>query len=186
MKKIFSIFLTVLMLAGICAVTAFADFVGSDEAGAEVDAYSGGTASGDVYISVTGDPIHKYAVDVTFEALVFTYSTGSTWDTEEHQYKVTGEAAWSPAKTVTISNHSDLSVWYSASVGTVSTEYGPISVKFNDTADSIASTEITKCEVGGPATTASFTVGLEGAPTVGQITDKVIGTVTVTISKTSD
>ena len=164
MKKILSIFLAVLMLAGLCAVTAFADFVGSDATGAEADAYKGGT----------------------FEELVFTYSTGSTWDTVEHQYKVTGDAAWSPAKTVTLSNHSDLSVWYSAAVGTVSTEYGEIFVKFNDTEDSIASTEIAKCEVGGPATTASFTVGLEGAPEVGQITNKVIGTVTVTISKTSD
>lgn len=186
MKKILSIFLAVLMLAGLCAVTAFADFVGSDATGAEADAYKGGTSTGDVTISVTGDPIHKYAVDVTFEELVFTYSTGSTWDTVEHQYKVTGDAAWSPAKTVTLSNHSDLSVWYSAAVGTVSTEYGEIFVKFNDTEDSIASTEIAKCEVGGPATTASFTVGLEGAPEVGQITNKVIGTVTVTISKTSD
>lgn len=183
MKKIISVFLAVLMLSGLCTVTAFAEFVGGGAEGVEENAYNGGTAQGDVTITVTGDPIHKYAVDVEFEALSFTYSTGSTWNPQTHQYEVSGTGSWSAAKTVTIKNHSDLPVWYSAAASEEVTTYGTISVKFNGSEDSIASTEIAKCEVGTEPTPVTFTVGLEGTPTVGQITDVVISTVTVTIAK---
>lgn len=184
MKRILSVFLAVLMLAGLCAMTAMADFVGGGADGVLEDSYNGGKTSGDVTITVTGDPVHKYAVDVEFEALSFTYSTGSTWNPTTHQYEVSGTGTWSDPKTVSIYNHSDLSVWYSAEASEEVTSYGSLSVKFNGSSDAIALTEITRCEVGQDPVPATFTVGLEGTPTVGQITDVVISTVTVTISKT--
>ena len=184
MKKILSVFLAVLMLAGLCTTAAMADFVGGDATGVEEGSYNGGTATGDVTITVTGDPVHKYAVDVEFEALSFTYSTGSTWNPQTHQYEVSDTGVWSAPRTVPISNHSDLPVWYSAEASEAVTTYGQISVKFNSTLDSIALTEIARCEAGQDPVPVTFTVGLEGAPTVGQISDVVISTVTVTISKT--
>ena len=56
MKKIISVFLAVLMLSGLCTVTAFADFVGGGADGVEEGAYKGGSTTGDVTITVTGDP----------------------------------------------------------------------------------------------------------------------------------
>lgn len=185
MKRILSVFLAALMLAGLCAISAAADFVGGGADGVEAGSYNGGTAEGDVTITVTGDPVHKYAVDVEFETLSFTYSTGSTWNPTTHQYEVNGTGTWSDPKTVSIYNHSDLSVWYSAEASEEVTSYGEISVKFNGGADAVEPTEVTRCEVGQDPTAATFTVGLEGSPTVGQITDVVISTVTVTISKTA-
>lgn len=182
MKKIISVFLAVLMLSGFCTMTALAEFVGGGTDGVEENAYNGGTAQGDVTITVTGDPIHKYAVDVEFEALSFTYSTGSTWNPQTHQYEVSGEGTWSAAKTVTIKNHSDLPVWYSAEASEEVTTYGTISVKL-DGKDSITPTKIDQCGVGTEPTPVTFKVSLEGTPTVGQITDVVISTVTVTIAK---
>lgn len=183
MKKFLSVFLAALMLAGLCAMSAAAAFVGGDASGVDEATYPGGTASGDVTITVTGTPVHKYAVDVEFQELSFTYSTGSVWNPTTHQYEVSDTGTWSGAKTVSIKNHSDLSVWYSAEASEEDTTYGNISVKFNTSLDSIESTEVTRCEVGKEPVPATFTVSLEGAPTVGQIQDVVISTVTVTISK---
>ena len=182
MKKIISVFLAVLMLSGFCTMTALAEFVGGGTDGVEENAYNGGTAQGDVTITVTGDPIHKYAVDVEFEALSFTYSTGSTWNPQTHQYEVSGTGTWSAAKTVTIKNHSDLPVWYSAEASEEVTTYGTISVKLEGK-DSITPTKIDQCGVGTEPTPVTFKVSLEGTPTVGQIRDVVISTVTVTIAK---
>lgn len=183
MKKIISVFLAVLMLSGFCTMTALADFTMGGASGLLEDEFTDNFSTGkDVTITVTGDPIHKYAVDVEFEALSFTYSTGSTWNPQTHQYEVSGEGTWSAAKTVTIKNHSDLPVWYSASASEEVTTYGTISVKL-DGKDSITPTKIDQCGVGTEPTPVTFKVSLEGTPTVGQITDVVISTVTVTIAK---
>lgn len=189
MKKIIAVFVAVFMLVSLCTVNAFAadpqsHWVNSETGTPDVD-FNGGSVEADVTITVNGEMVHTYAVDITYEDLKFTYSSGSKWDPKTHQYVPGSPAEWSEAKTVTITNHSDLPVYYSASKTEVDQTYGPLAVVFNDTESAITSTEIAKCEVGGPANTASFTVGVKGDPTVAELTDVAISKVTVTISKTN-
>lgn len=187
MKKIISIFVAVFMLFSIFAVNAFAGTWITDQNGTKADEYEGGSTGADVNIKITGsDVVHKYAVDITFPDLTFTYSTGSVWDTVNHQYVPADaeSAEWTAAKEVTIENHSDLSVYYSVEASDPTTAYGDLSVELNGQAAPIASTELAKCEVGGEAPKATFTVGVSGTPTVSEI-EAVLSKVTVTISKTN-
>ncbi len=190
MKKIIAVFVAVVMLASLCSVSAFAadpqsHWVDSETGTPEAD-FNGNSVNADVTITVDGELVHVYAVDITYEDLSFTYSSGSKWDPVQHQYVPGSPATWLPnEKTVTITNHSDLPVWYSASKADVDQTYGPLDVVFNGTESAVAPTEIAKCEVNGTPNTGSFKVSVTGTPEVAEIKDVVISKVTVTISKTN-
>lgn len=86
MKKILSIMLAVLMIAGLCTFSAFA----ADDGIYNTKPVSGdgvatlpedGSKSGaDVVVTINGEVSHRYAVEITFNNPTFVYSTGSVWD----------------------------------------------------------------------------------------------------------
>lgn len=104
MKKLFAILLAVTMMATM-SVSAFA---------AETIDKDGGTS--DITVNATyqdnATTIHKISVNVSWEAMEFTYSASGTktWDEKEHTYTNNITAGWSEGKTVTVTNHSDSAV----------------------------------------------------------------------------
>ena len=104
MKKIFAIVLSAVLC--LCmAVPAFA--AGTPEA-----EYTGQTSGQDVNITISGDMVHVYLVDIEFTNPTFTYSSGSKWNPDTYQYEPSTGAEWAGEGTVKIINHSDLPVNY--------------------------------------------------------------------------
>lgn len=189
MKKILSIFMAVLMLAGLCTVTAFADFtIGGDKGLAENDLVSPNnqTSSVDVKINLDGTVVHKYAIDVVFGDLLFSYGATSTWNPENHTYDVDStNSKWacvSGADEITIRNHSDLPVTYKAANSALNTLYGKLELTIKN-AEGTATGEIEACPVG--ATTApsdTLTVAVSGTPSGLTKEAVTLSTITVTIT----
>jgi len=118
MKKLLSVFLAVLMLAGACCMSiAAADpshvvgthgvnkntSDGADSIGANA------SSSSDVKLTV-GTVTHKYAVDVVFEDLTFSVS-GIVWNVNDLQYELAnGVSLKDKTYTITVNNYSDLDV----------------------------------------------------------------------------
>ena len=187
MKKLISILVAVMMIVSLFAVNAFAYDIDADSGngtleGAEKDDFYGST-SVDVNIQINGEINHRYAVDITFTAPVFTLSTGATWHPSEHEYIHNLPVNWNGKGTVTVENHSDMPITYEATAAVTTEEYGPLSIVFNGAATyaPIDATEIAGCAVGGTAPTATFTYGVVGTPIVAELTATKLGTVTVTV-----
>ena len=86
MKKIFAIVLSAVLC--LCmAVPAFA--AGTPEA-----EYTGQTSGQDVNITISGDMVHVYLVDIEFTNPTFTYSSGSKWNPDTYQYEPSTGAEW--------------------------------------------------------------------------------------------
>lgn len=187
MKKLISILVAVMMIVSLFAVNAFAYDIDAETnngtlEGAEKDDF-GDSTSVDVEIKIDGAINHRYAVDIIFNAPVFTLSTGATWHPEKHEYIHDLPVNWSGTGTVTVENHSDMPITYEATAAVTTDEYGPLSIVFNGAATyaPIDATELTKCAVGGPAPTATFTYGVVGTPIVAELTATKLGTITVTV-----
>lgn len=107
MKKILSVLLALVLCLSLCGM-AFATSVGSEQ--------------GDVVINVQNSAVEDssvvYQVEFKWDSLIFTYDFGGgtiKWDTEEHDYVLTGAgtAGWVDNKTtanITVINHSNGSV----------------------------------------------------------------------------
>lgn len=173
MKKILAIALCV-VLCFCMAVPAFAD-EGTPEA-----AYNGQTGNQDVNITINGDLVHVYLVDIEFTSPTFTYSSGSKWNPKDYQYEPSTAATWVGEGTVKITNHSDLEVKYTVAAEKVVTTYGPLKIDVTG-----GTGTIDKCNVGDGKgshnATAKFTVS--GTPTVAEITAQKLGEIKVTITK---
>lgn len=190
MKKILSIFLAVLMLAGLCAVTAFADFTIGETDGwnASELVAPNNSASADVQINLSGTVVNKYAIDIVFGDLKFSYGATSTWDPTNHTYKVSENGKWAPisdgADKITIKNHSDKAVVYEATNSALNTLYGNLGLTIQNSA-SAATGEIEACSVGATNETVPsdvLTVAVTGTPS-GLTNDYVtLSTITVTIT----
>ena len=187
MKKLISILVAVMMIVSLFAVPAFANDIDATSGngtleGAEQNAF-GGSTSADVQIQINGEINHRYAVDITFDAQIFTLSTGATWHPSEHKYIHDLPVNWSGTGTVTVENHSDMPITYEATAAVTTEEYGPLSIVFNGAATyaPIPATPIVGCAVGGVAPSATFTYGVVGTPIVAELTAKKLGTVTVTV-----
>lgn len=104
MKKFFAITLAIVMMMAM-ATTAFA---------AETVTKDGGTS--DIKVNATYQDgvqtVHKISVNVSWDAMEFTYSASGTktWDEVNHKYDDNITAGWSEGKTVTVTNHSDSAV----------------------------------------------------------------------------
>lgn len=142
--------------------------------------YTGNTDSTDVKVTINGDVIHVYSVDINFNVPTFTYSTGSKWDPDNYQYKPSETATWAGEGTVTITNHSDLPVNYTVTAENVVNTYGPLDIVVANGTGTIA-----KCEVGTArgSMNAKATFTVSGTPTVSEITAQKLGEIKVTITK---
>jgi hypothetical protein len=176
-----------MMIVSLFAVNAFAYDIDADSGNntleGEIKENFGDSTSVDVEIQINGDINHRYAVDITFTAPVFTLSTGATWHPSEHQYVHETSVTWNGTGTVTVENHSDEAITYAAEAAVTATQFGDLAIVFNGAATyaPIAATELTKCAVGGPAPTATFTYGVVGTPIVAELTATKLGTITVTV-----
>jgi hypothetical protein len=190
MKKIISILVAAMMIVSLFAVPAFAadkTIIDADSSndtyeGAEQNAF-GGSTSVDVQIQINGDINHRYAVDIIFNAPVFTLSTGATWHPSEHQYVHETPVTWNGTGNVTVTNHSDMPITYAADAAVTTTQFGNLAIVFNGAATyaPIDATPLEKCTVGGPAPTATFTYGVVGTPIVAELAATKLGTITVTV-----
>lgn len=149
--------------------------------GTPENAYTGQTSNADVKISITGDVIHVYYVEIEFtQNPVFTYSSGSKWNPDTYQYEPNAQATWMGEGSVKVTNHSDLPVTYKVEAQNVVNTYGPLQIDVTN-----GDGTIEKCEVGtargSKNAIATFTVS--GTPTVAEITAQKLGELLVTIAK---
>lgn len=176
-KKIFAIALAV----ALCLCMAVATFAAGT---AEID-YTGDKSQADVNVSISGNVIHVYSVEIEFTATpTFTYSTGSKWDPSDYQYKPNTESAtWSGAGSVKVTNHSDLPVKYAVTAENVVKTFGDLAINVvNGTGNLAACT--TKTERGTVNATATFTVS--GTPTVSEISAQKLGEIQVVVEKVTE
>lgn len=173
MKKRMFVLAMVLVLSLLCSVSAFA--AGTTEA-----EYSGQTGSKDVVITINGEVVHVYKVDLEFTTPVFQYSTGSKWDPDNYQYVPSATATWAGEGSVKITNHSDLPVNYTVVSQNVVNTYGTLSIDVTG-----GTGTIDKCNVGDDVGShnASATWKVSGTPTVSEISNQKLGEIRVTISK---
>lgn len=179
MKKI----LVCVMILALCLCATVSSFA-ADAKGLQPDQ----SASGDVNITVNGEPTHVYSVDVTFNNAEFTYSVGMIWDPDNYVYKPATEHEWTGEGIVTITNHSDLPVNYTVESTVDTTEFGNLSINVDDKGNETGTKGmIAKCNVGDVKSShkASATYTVSGTPTVSEITAQKLGSITVTISKSN-
>ncbi len=176
MKKILAAVLSV-VLCLFMALPAFAD-----ETGQTQNDYTGQDASQEVKVTISGEVIHVYLVDIEFSNTTFLYSTGSRWDPKDYSYKPSSGGTWTGEGTVKIINHSDLPINYKVEKSNVVNTYGPLDIKV---ADGTGTGTIAKCEVGMTRgqQNATATYKVTGTPTVSEITAQKLGEIKVTISK---
>lgn len=171
MKKILAI--------ALCVVLCFCMAVPAFAAGTPAATYTGQDKSQDVNITINGDIVHVYLVDIVYTNPTFTYSSGSRWNPETYQYEFDTEATWMNEGTVTITNHSDLPVNYKVERTITTNAYGPLDITLSKDTGTIA-----KCEVGMTPgqQNATATYKVTGTPTVSEINAQKLGEITVTIT----
>ena len=172
MKKI----LVCVMVLALCLCATISSFA----AGTTAPEYKGETKSDDVNITINGEVVHVYLVDIVFNAPTFTYSSGSVWDPEHYVYKPSEEPAWAGEGEVKIINHSDLPVTYKVESEVVVDTYGALTIPVTNGDGTIA-----KCNVGDVrgSHNATATYVVAGTPTVSEISAQKLGSILVTITK---
>jgi len=102
----------------------------------------------DVTVNVTGYA-EVYSVTVSWESLNFTYKRGA-WQPGSHTYASTGDGiGWNDTSaTVTVTNDSNASIWYTAELVAGAT-LGTVSVNLNSDENELTSDELTAYPVDG-------------------------------------
>lgn len=172
MKKILAI--------ALCVVLCFCMAVPAFAAGTTEAAYTGETKGEDVNITISGDIVHVYLVDIEFTSPAFTYSTGSKWNPENYKYEPSTGGTWDGEGTVKITNHSDLPVNYTVEKENVVGTYGPLDIEVTG-----GTGTVDKCNVGDAkgSHNATATFKVTGTPTVSEIAAQKLGEIKVTITK---
>lgn len=172
MKKI----LVCVMVLALCLCATISSFA----AGTTAPEYKGETKSDDVNITINGEVVHVYLVDIVFNAPTFTYSSGSVWDPEHYVYKPSEEPAWAGEGEVKIINHSDLPVTYKVESEVVVDTYGALTIPVTN-----GDGTIDQCRVGDArgSHNATATYVVAGTPTVSEISAQKLGSILVTITK---
>lgn len=172
MKKILAI--------ALCVVLCFCMAVPAFAAGTPEAAYTGQDKSQDVNITISGDIVHVYLVDIEFTSPAFTYSTGSKWNPENYKYEPSTGGTWDGEGTVKITNHSDLPVNYKVEKTITTDAYGTLDIEVTG-----GTGKIEKCEVGMTPgqQKAEATFKVTGTPTVSEINAQKLGEIKVTITK---
>ena len=187
MKKIISILVVVMMVLSLFAVSAVAYDIDASSGNTTLEGadkeHFGGDTTADVQIKIDGALNHRYAVDITFDTVVFTPNSGAIWDTNKHEYYHSDDFVWNGTGTVTVTNHSDAAITYKADATVTATDYG-VDIVFNGEAEyaPIPVTQINGCTVGGTPPSDAFTYGVVGIPTVAQLGVTTLGTIKVTVA----
>ena len=150
----------------------------------------GESASGNVVINVENSIEHKYSADIDFSYGSFTYNAKSVWDDKKFNYELTDGGEWENTPgSVTVTNYSDMVVNYVVSIGSVVNTYGNLDIFFIDgQGASLGAANITGSI---PAVLPNADTGVElelakwnvsGTPNVATLENKVLGTITVTLT----
>lgn len=175
MKKIFAIVLCVVF----CLCMAVPAFAADGEPEAT---YPGQTGGADVKITITGEVVHVYLVDIEFNDITFVYnSDGYKWNPNDYQYEHNTNGTWTGEGNLKIINHSDKPVTYKVETANVSTAYGPLSINLAGSTDGTIDACTVGTTKGSKNAVATYTVS--GTPTVTSITAQKLGEIKVTISK---
>lgn len=176
MKKILAAVLSVVL----CLFMALPAFADEAETGKTEIEYPGQDASQDVKVTISGEVVHVYLVDIEFTNPVFAYSTGSKWDPTDYTYKPNAGGEWSGIGSVKIINHSDLPVNYTVEKKDVVTTYGSLDIEVANGTGTIG-----KCtpDTNRGDMNATATYSVTGTPTVSEITAQRLGSIKVTIAK---
>lgn len=203
MKKIISVCLAVALAASMLCMNIFAagtPVVGSykgDVAGASVNdgvgTFTDTNSSSDIKFTFSTESENRYAVDIEFTDTSKSFGANFVWDVNNHKYVPNGtETADDEAITIspklTITNHSDLSVYYKTAI-TAETVSGLTITPSGDT----GSTEVAKSDIGAAKVVTNTDASVEVKPTAGSwsayinggngaVTDVKVATYTVTIS----
>lgn len=201
MKKIISVCLAVALAASMLCMNIFAaNLVGTykgDAAGASVTdgvaSFDPANSSTDIKFTFNTESEHRYAVDIEFTDTSKSFGANFVWDVNNHKYVPNGtETADDEAITIspklTITNHSDLSVYYKTAI-TAETVSGLTITPSGDT----GSTEVAKSDIGAAKVVTNTDASVEVKPTAGSwsayinggngaVTDVKVATYTVTIS----
>lgn len=172
MKKILAI--------ALCVVLCFCMAVPAFAAGTVADEYTGQNEKQDVRITINGDIVHVYLVEIEYNNPTFTYKSGSKWNPGTYQYEPSATATWAGTGTVKITNHSDLPINYTVEGALTTNDYGPLEIKVTD-----GTKQIEKCNAGDVrgSHNATATYVVDGKPTVSEITEQKLGEITVTIAR---
>lgn len=197
MKKIFSVFLAVLMLAGLCCMSIAATTehaVGTHGynntiADGVADIPSGGaSSSGDVILYV-GTVSSRYAVDVVFPDTMIIAAGSMTWNVNKLEYELDGDALENKSFEITIINYSDKPV--AAKAKTSLTQDGTdakVTLTVSETPTTlVAVTDRTAVSATITATLKSddWTASVNKLIAAGKSGDVTIGTIEITIAKSS-
>ncbi len=188
---------TAALMFAIPVSSAFADVHGttpdvfrSDISSPTFDINNGATSTGDVKIIISNDVIYPtasnqtsavYKVDVTWTNLEFTYTSG-TWNPETHTYSTGRTLSNGGNGSITVTNHSNWAVKYTAGFGTTGEEESAEKDGFTATLSNNAEKSIKACDIGAE-TAPSETIGV--TVTAGDVTatdDFTLGTITVKIT----
>ena len=141
MKKLLAILLAVAMLCTLSVSVFAANVIGGNTGVDEVNPIDSNAT-----LSITaniGDTVHKYAIDIDVPVMSFNVTSGNlTWDVEDLTYVASGAGTLQDETfTVTVTNRSDLSVWYKVAVADADGSDG-VAVDAKHTLDTLKTTGI--------------------------------------------
>ena len=204
MKKIISVCLAVALAASMLCMNIFAagtPVVGSykgDVAGASVNdgvgTFTDTDSSTDIKFTFSTESENRYAVDIEFAKTTGNFGANFVWDVNKHEYvpngtEIADDQVITIAPELTITNHSDLSVYYKTTI-TAETVAGLTITPSGAT----SSTEVAKSDIGAAKVVTNTDASVEVKPTAGSwsayinggngaVTDVKVATYTVYISK---
>lgn len=202
MKKIISVCLAVALAASMLCMNIFAagtpvvghyGETGKVADGITASEFGDTNSSSDIKFTFSTESENRYAVDIEFTDTSKSFGANFVWDVNNHKYVPNGtETADDEAITIspelTITNHSDLSVYYKTAI-TAETVAGLTITPSGDT----GSTEVAKSNIGSANVVTNTSASVEVKPTAGSwsayinggngaVTDVKVATYTVIIS----
>lgn len=185
MKKIISVCLAVALAASMLCMNIFAagtPVVGSykgDVAGASVNdgvgTFTDTDSSTDIKFTFSTESENRYAVDIEFANTTGNFGANFVWDVNKHEYvpngtEIADDQVITIAPELTITNHSDLSVYYKTTI-TAETVAGLTITPSGAT----SSTEVTKSNIGSANVVTNTSASVKVAPAAGSWSDYING-----------
>lgn len=202
MKKIISVCLAVALAASMLCMNIFAagtpvvghyGETGKVADGITASEFGDTNSSTDIKFTFNTESEHRYAVDIEFTDTAKTFGANFVWDVNKHQYVPNGtETADDTEITIdpklTITNHSDLSVYYKTTI-----EAANVTGLTITPSGAKNSTEVAKSNIGAATVVTNADALVKVAPAAGSwsayinggngaVTDVKVATYTVIIS----
>lgn len=202
MKKIISVCLAVALAASMLCMNIFAagtpvvghyGETGEVADGITASEFGDTNSSSEIKFTFSTESEHRYAVDIEFTDTAKTFGANFVWDVNKHQYVPNGtETADDTEITIdpklTITNHSDLSVYYKTTI-----EAANVTGLTITPSGAKNSTEVAKSNIGAATVVTNADALVKVAPAAGSwsayinggngaVTDVKVATYTVIIS----